>query len=126
VWFWVFIVNCFTAWNMDKVKPKLFSRITDGILNSENVCCHCSRWNIPTMTLNWFRILHRNEFLQTYYVRILFVNMVIRVRDLRLLGEHKIHGSWCLTPYSLVIWHQHFGEISCYLLLGWKYTHNLK
>jgi hypothetical protein len=43
-----------------------------------------------------------------------------------LLGEHKNHASWCVTPDSLVIWHQHFGEISCHLLLGWKYTHNLK
>jgi len=43
-----------------------------------------------------------------------------------LLGEHNNHGSWCVTPYSLVIWHQHFGEISCHLLLGWKNTQNFK
>ena len=66
-----YIVNCFIAWNMDKVKPKLFSRIIQGRLNSENVCCHCSRWNIFTMTLNWFRTFHRNVFLQRYYVRVL-------------------------------------------------------
>ena len=58
-----YIVNCFTAWNMYKVKPKLFSRIIEGRLNWENICCHYSRWNILTMTLNWFRMFHRNVFL---------------------------------------------------------------